>query len=580
MRALLYLQIHTLINRMKVRLMRLKKPKYLIGGIAGGLYFYFYFFRFWLGVGRRPSGSFQFSGDHVELVEALAACALLVIVLLAWIIPHGRAALVFSEAEVTFLFPAPISRRTLIHFKLLKSQIAILFTTLLLTFMSGRFGGSGTAWIRAIGWWIILSTLNLHFLGSSFARTMLLDRGVTNWQRRIVAILLLSGSVAFVLIWAKRTFPTLSLSDVPDFATAMKYFHEVTTSGPAPYLVFPFHLIVRPFFASNATQFLWFLWPALIIMLLHYVWVVRANVAFEEASIELSRRVSERVAAVRSGNLHARPKKAKGAPFRLNPIGSPAVALLWKNLIGAGQMFSVRVWIILACSILPMVFVFSSSGGGSRTQIPTLVAFGCIMVMFWSFLIGPQLLRQDFRQDLPLADVLKAFPLRGWQMVFGELLAPAAILTGIQWLLVIIAAASLTYLPAIGEVTLPWRASIGFGAAIVLPMLNVLSLIIPNASVLLFPGWFQTAKDGPQGIEATGQRLILMLGQVLVFLVALVPAALGFAVVYAGISYFSHTLVAITVASMTASLMLAIEAAIAIFVLGRIFERFDLSSEA
>jgi len=577
MRALLYLQLHTLINRMKIRLMRLKKPKYLIGGVVGGLYFYFYFFRFWLGVGRRPSGSFQFSGDHA-LVEALAACALLVIVLLAWIIPHGRAALVFSEAEVTFLFPAPISRRTLIHFKLLKSQTAILFTTLLLTFMSGRFGGGGTAWIRAVGWWIILSTLNLHFLGSSFARTMLLERGISNWQRRVVVFLLLGVSIASVFIWEKRTFPTLSLSDVPDFATAMKYFREVITSGPAPYLVFPFHLIVRPFFASNATQFLWFLWPALIIMLLHYVWVVRANVAFEEASIELSRRVSERVAALRSGNLQPRPKKAKGAPFRLKPTGTPAVALLWKNLIGAGQMFSVRVWIILACSIMPMVFVFSSSG--ARTQVPTLIGFGCIMVMFWSFLIGPQLLRQDFRQDLPLADVLKAFPLRGWQLVFGELLAPAAILTGIQWLLVIIAAASLTYLPGIGEVTLPWRAAIGFGAAIVLPMLNVISLIIPNAAVLLFPGWFQTGREGPQGIEATGQRLILMLGQVVVFLVALVPAALGFAIVYASISYFGQTLVAIMAASITASLLLAIEAAVAIFGLGRIFERFDLSSEA
>ncbi|HMC29052.1 MAG TPA: putative ABC exporter domain-containing protein [Verrucomicrobiae bacterium] len=578
MLALFYLQFQTVINRLKVRLKRLKKPKYLIGGIVGGLYFYFYFFRFWFRVGQNPRASFQISADHVELVEAVAGCALLIIVLLAWIIPHGRAALVFTEAEVNFLFPAPISRRTLIHFKLLKSQMAILFTTLLLTFMIGRFGGGGAAWIRALGWWIILSTLNLHFLGSSFARTMLLDRGIGNWQRRTVVSLLVAAFAIGVFVWSKQTVPNLNVADLTNISTAKEYFRAVTTSGPAPYLLYPFHLVVRPFFAVNGIQFLLLLWPALIVMLVHYFWVVRANVAFEEASIELSRRVSERVAAVRSGNLQPRPKKAKGAPFRLKPTGSPAVALLWKNLIGAGQMFSVRVWIILACSILPTVFVFSSSGG--RTQGPTLIGFGCIMVMFWSFMIGPQLLRQDFRQDLPLADVLKALPLRGWQLVFGELLAPAAILTGIQWLLVIIAAASLTYLPGIGEVTLSWRVAIGFGAAIVLPMLNLISLIIPNAAVLLFPGWFQTGREGPQGIEATGQRLILMLGQVLVFLLALVPAALGFAVVYGTISYFGQTLVAIAVASVTASLVLAIEAGIAIFVLGRIFERFDLSSEA
>src|SRR5439155_19971040 len=108
---------------------------------------------------------------------------------------------VFTEAEVNFLFPAPISRRTLIHFKLLKSQMAILFTTLLLTFMSGRFGGGGAPWIRALGWWVILSTLNLHFLGSSFARTMLLDRGISNWQRRSAVLLLVGSSVAAVLLW-------------------------------------------------------------------------------------------------------------------------------------------------------------------------------------------------------------------------------------------------------------------------------------------------------------------------------------------------------------------------------------------
>ena len=577
MSALFYLQFHTFANRLKVRLKRLKKPKYLLGGIVGALYFYFYFFRFWFRAGRRPAGSFQIYADHIELLEALAACALFLIVLLAWIIPHSRAALVFSEAEVNFLFPAPIHRRTLIHFKLLKSQIAILFTTLLLTFMSGHIGGA--AWIRALGWWVILSTLNLHFLGSSFARTMLLDRGISNWQRRIVVLLLLGGSIGLVFIWAKRTFPTLSLSDIPDFAAAMKYFHQVTTSGPAPYLLYPFYLVVRPFFAANPMQFLLFLWPALLLMLLHYIWVVRANVAFEEASIELSRRISERVTAVRSGNLQLRPKKAKGAPFRLRPTGLPAVALLWKNLIGAGQMFSVRVWIILACSLLPMVFVLSSSSPG-RSQISVLISFLSLMVVFWSFMIGPQLLRQDFRQDLALADVLKSFPLRGWQLVLGELLAPAAILTGFQWLLVIVAASALTYLPGIGEVTLSWRLAIGFGTAIVLPMLNLISLIIPNASVLLFPGWFQTARDGPQGIEATGQRLILMLGQVLVFFLALVPAAIGFVAVYTIVSYFSQILIAIPVASVTASLVLAIEATIAIFALGRIFERLDLSAEA
>src|SRR5258705_3816892 len=202
MRALLYLQYQAFINRQASRLKRLKKPKYLLGGIAGGLYFYFYFFRFLFRAGGHRRATFDFSPEHLQLVQALAASVLLVIVLLAWLIPHGRAALMFTEAEVNFLFPAPISRRTLIHFKLLKSQIAILFTTLLLTLITGRFGSAGSGWIRAFGWWVILSTLNLHFLGSSFARTMLLERGISNWQRRILVLALLAAFVTVVVIWS------------------------------------------------------------------------------------------------------------------------------------------------------------------------------------------------------------------------------------------------------------------------------------------------------------------------------------------------------------------------------------------
>ena len=122
--ALLYLQYHTFRNRLVSRFKRLKQPKYLFGAIVGGLYFYFYFFRYLFhGFGGRPAVNLAVSPEHLQLFELVGALALFVIVLLAWIIPHERAALTFTEAEVAFLFPAPVTRRTLIHFKLLRSQL-------------------------------------------------------------------------------------------------------------------------------------------------------------------------------------------------------------------------------------------------------------------------------------------------------------------------------------------------------------------------------------------------------------------------------------------------------------------------
>ena len=51
--ALLYLQYHSIRNRIVMRIKRLKQPKYLVGGIVGGLYFYWYFFRTLFGAPRR-----------------------------------------------------------------------------------------------------------------------------------------------------------------------------------------------------------------------------------------------------------------------------------------------------------------------------------------------------------------------------------------------------------------------------------------------------------------------------------------------------------------------------------------------
>src|SRR5437868_9836174 len=102
--ALLYLQLHSIKNRLWVRLRRLKKPKYLAGAIVGGLYFYFYFFR-WVFMDARGAhaGILLPSAESVTAYESIGALILLVIILLGWLLPRERAALAFSEAEIAFL---------------------------------------------------------------------------------------------------------------------------------------------------------------------------------------------------------------------------------------------------------------------------------------------------------------------------------------------------------------------------------------------------------------------------------------------------------------------------------------------
>jgi hypothetical protein len=198
--------------------------------------------------------------------------------------------------------------------------------------------------------------------------------------------------------------------------------------------------------------------------------------------------------------------------------------------------------------------------------------------MIWSLMLGPQLLRQDFRQDLLLADVLKSYPMRGWQIALGEILAPAVVLTGFQWFLLIVATGLLwDFQPLSLEKSL--RIGIACGAAVLIPVLNLITLQVPNAAVLLFPAWFQASKEGAQGIEATGQRLIFLLGQLLAFALTLLPAAIVFLVVFFLGQFALGLAAAVPLASLAAAVVLTGEAALGLMLLGWLFERFDVSAE-
>ena len=573
--ALLYLQCHTVRNRLVTRVKRLKHPKYLIGAIVGGLYFYWMVFRnFFRGLIGQPGANLTITPEHLQVLESLGALVLFVIVLLAWVFPHERAALTFTEAEVALLFPAPVSRRTLIHFKLLRSQLGILFTTLLFTFFSRRFGGN--AWIHAFGWWLIFSMLNLHFLGSSFARTLLLDRGISNRFRRLLVLGLVAAMVGVVWVWAKQTLPPLDYINKPDFNVILDYAQRFLTAGPALYLLYPFRLVVRPFLAQDAAAFVVALMPVLLLLVLHYLWVIYSDVAFEEASVEASQKLAARVAAVRAGNWRGVKKKAKARRpwFNLAATGPSATALFWKNLIGASQVVSLRLWISITVVIVVFVAVFA---GNARGQGPSIIA--AVFVAFalaYSLLLGPQILRLDFRNDLPLADILKTFPLRGWQVALGEILAPVAVLAALQWLLLLAGAGLLFYLPVKREALF---LAIALGAAFLLPVLDFLLMLIPNAAVLLFPSWIQTGKDSPRGIEATGQRLIFGIGQLLTLALALVPAAAAFVGVLLPLDLAIGPAVAVPLASLAATAILAVEAGLGVMLLGKLFDRFDVTEE-
>ena len=117
---LLYLTVHSVRNRLRVRLQRLKQPRYLIASILGLAYFGFFF----IGPAARRGPGILNALVREQMIAELGLMAFLFLtVTIAWFWPSRRPALNFSRAEVTHLFTAPIPRRLLVRSRLLRSQL-------------------------------------------------------------------------------------------------------------------------------------------------------------------------------------------------------------------------------------------------------------------------------------------------------------------------------------------------------------------------------------------------------------------------------------------------------------------------
>src|SRR6476659_3561120 len=160
MGPLVYLTLSSIKNRFLVRLRRLRKPRYLIGLIVGLGYFYTFFWR--RAFSARGAGAFSQMPNVHAAIEVFGAAALFVIAALAWVWPgRNRPALAFTRADVHFLFPAPFTRRQLIRYKVLRSQLGALIGSAIMTLFL-RPASLATSWMFFLGIAFVMSIINLH----------------------------------------------------------------------------------------------------------------------------------------------------------------------------------------------------------------------------------------------------------------------------------------------------------------------------------------------------------------------------------------------------------------------------------
>jgi hypothetical protein len=570
--ASLYIIVCSARNRLRVRLRRLREPRYLFGAIAGAAYFYFTFFaRMRAGSGRRRSAS----GPPPAMLSALAASGPAVAGLLLMagtavvsVLPVRSSLLVFSEAEIQFLFPAPVSRHQLLLHRILRSQLGILFGVVVFSIFMPSTSGF-TRLRTGIAMWLLFATGKIYAAGISLARTRLAVAASSARRAAWTPVVVLVAALAIVGTSLARAFVGRPVESVQDALTRLS---EVASSPPVRIVLFPFVALVRPLFAQWPWPFVLALVPAALVLAATIAWVLRTDEGFEDAASEASAR---QAAALKA--LSAPAPTARATGWTLGLTGPTEGVFLWKN---AMQVLRATTGIALFRYFVPLAVVAVSISAGlmsaSRARGAGMT-FCTIAVGIAAFtvILGPQVVRSDLRDDLRHLELLKTWPLRPAAVIRGEMLFPGALLTGAAWL----ALACATILSAAGfpQLSLGWRLSFATSALLLAPALIFAQLTVHNAAAVLFPAWVPLGNSRPRGIDAMGQRLILLGAVLLSLLVMMTPGVLVGAILWIALYRFLGAAVLIPAAVICLGIV-SIEVLTVTEALGPAYEKLDALS--
>ena len=137
MAPVLYIVVCSARNRLLVRLRRLREPRYLLGAVFAVVYFYFRAPRpaAWSRRARRGRPRHPLLACPGQVRRVAWWRGHVPAGRLAWILPSKSTLFRFTEAETAFLFPAPVSRRQLLIYRLMRSQLGLLFAAMVPAFL-------------------------------------------------------------------------------------------------------------------------------------------------------------------------------------------------------------------------------------------------------------------------------------------------------------------------------------------------------------------------------------------------------------------------------------------------------------
>src|SRR5439155_4055465 len=139
-----------------------------------------------------------------------------------------------------------------VGYKLFRAQIAVLINALIWVFILGRGGTLLPSPLRAVGLWVMFSTLNLHRLGAALLRASWAEHRAAGLRRQIVSTTLFAIVLACV---GYSLF--LNRVHLAEAAGASAFFGAVLnaiSAPPASVALYPFRAVIAPVFAASVPE--------------------------------------------------------------------------------------------------------------------------------------------------------------------------------------------------------------------------------------------------------------------------------------------------------------------------------------
>ncbi|WP_373651183.1 putative ABC exporter domain-containing protein [Schlesneria sp. DSM 10557] len=456
----------------------------------------------------------------------------------------GESTVYYTPSEVAFLFPAPITRKQLLTYPLLKSHLGMVTISVMFALVSTP--RLSMILPRAAALVMTLSFVQLLTINVAFTRQILKAR-INTIVRQVLGLVI--GSL--VLMGIMQTAGTAA----EDLASFLTMFKE-SPAGSA--LLVPFQFFVG---ALRADDWPSFLFNAAIILLVDtalLVLVFRLDGLTLEAAMAFSEKMTQRMKALQSKGIWDAfsPTNSEVARRRLPPLPfwSGIGPILWQRMTTTIRSSASTLWILGGAVLFAsgLVYLMATSNSPQTREFGAPAA-GVGAMAYLSFLICLTL-----QHDIERVGYLKSLPIRSVSIVLGDLLGFPLIVSAVQ--IVFIGTLS-CFFPAVAT----WLIC---GALVMVPM-NFLLFAIDKLVFYVYPT--RMSKGAPGDFQNSGKQIVFIALKMLMLGAALL--LMGLVAIPGGVVFQSPV-----IAGISAAVALLIQCVAIVPLLVMAYKRFDPST--